>query len=139
VTTGAASSRGLTFSRSCAGGEFHAGHVSGNNFASSLRESAFLKLQLRAPTYIPGVCRHGTAEYEESMSTFLYRCPVTGYRVQGLIADNPSHPTETNGHTFEPLTCTVCGHIHLVNPKSGKLLGDKNGLGDKDEDAAGGA
>jgi hypothetical protein len=61
------------------------------------------------------------------MSTFLYRCPVTGYRVQGFIPDNPSHPTETNGHTFEPLTCAVCGRIHLVNPKSGKLLGDKDG------------
>jgi hypothetical protein len=58
------------------------------------------------------------------MSTFLYRCPVTGYRIQGFIADHPNDPTEKNGHTYEPLTCTVCGRIHLVNPKSGKLLGE---------------
>jgi len=53
-------------------------------------------------------------------TTFLYRCPVTGYRVQGFVADNPS---EKNGHVYEPLTCVVCKRIHLVDPKTGKVAG----------------
>jgi hypothetical protein len=52
---------------------------------------------------------------------FLYRCPVTGYKVQGLIADNPSE--EKNGHTYEPVTCIACQHIHMVDPKTGKVAG----------------
>jgi hypothetical protein len=27
-----------------------------------------------------------------------------------------------DGEIFEPVTCTACGRIHLVNPKSGKVL-----------------
>ena len=53
------------------------------------------------------------------VSPFLYRCPVTGYRVQGFIADNPA---ETDGSIYEPLHCTLCGRIHLVDPKTGKVL-----------------
>lgn len=55
------------------------------------------------------------------MPTFLYRCPVTGYRVQGFTADAP---TEKGGDVYEPLTCTVCRRIHLVDPRTGKVLGD---------------
>ncbi len=53
-------------------------------------------------------------------TTFLYRCPVTGYRVQGFVADNP---TEKNGHVYEPVTCVICKRIHLVDPKTGKVAG----------------
>jgi hypothetical protein len=56
-------------------------------------------------------------------STFLYRCPVTGYSVQGFIADNP---TEKNGSVFEPLTCLICHRIHLVDPKTGKVAGSED-------------
>jgi hypothetical protein len=59
--------------------------------------------------------------YAAAMSTtFLYRCPVTGYRVQGFIVDSP---TEKNGRFYEPLTCVVCKRIHLVDPKTGKVAG----------------
>jgi hypothetical protein len=51
------------------------------------------------------------------MIRFTYRCPRTGQHVQGWAADNL-----TEGETYEPLTCTACGRIHLVNPKSGKVL-----------------
>lgn len=57
------------------------------------------------------------------MPTFLYRCPVTGYRVQGLIADNPAEKT-TKGPTYEPVTCTICARIHLVDPRTGKVAGE---------------
>ncbi len=51
------------------------------------------------------------------MVPFTYRCPRTGQQVQGLGADDL-----TDGEVYEPVTCTACGRIHLVNPKSGKAL-----------------
>jgi coenzyme PQQ precursor peptide PqqA len=27
-----------------------------------------------------------------------------------------------NGETYVPVTCTACGCIHLINPKTGKVL-----------------
>ncbi len=56
------------------------------------------------------------------MATFIYRCPVTGYKVQGLVADNPAE--KPNTQLYEPVTCTVCTRIHLVNPKTGKVAGE---------------
>ena len=60
-------------------------------------------------------------------STFLYRCPVTGYNVQGFVADNPA---EKNGQidqqVYEPVTCVVCRRIHLVDPKTGKVAGSND-------------
>jgi len=48
--------------------------------------------------------------------------PLRGQRyvngiVQGWAADDL-----TNGEIYEPVTCTACGRVHLVNPKSGKVL-----------------
>jgi hypothetical protein len=56
------------------------------------------------------------------MSTFVYRCPITGFRVQGWV---PGHPTEGKGHQFEGITCSICKRIHLVDPKTGNLLGEE--------------
>jgi hypothetical protein len=53
-----------------------------------------------------------------SMPTFLYRCPNTGLKVQGWVADDPARD-----ETFEPVTCTACARVHLVNPKTGKVGG----------------
>ena len=55
------------------------------------------------------------------MTTFIYRCPVTGYNVQGLLAD---HHAGTDRNVYESVTCTACGRVHLVDPKTGKVLGD---------------
>ena len=49
------------------------------------------------------------------MAPFLYRCPNTGLNVQGFAAD----PTDN----FELVTCLVCKRVHLVNPRTGKVLG----------------
>lgn len=55
------------------------------------------------------------------MLTFLYKCPVTGYIVQGRVAeDDKSQTRETDN--YEPLTCFACGRTHLVDPKNGKVL-----------------
>ena len=56
-----------------------------------------------------------------AMATFIYRCPATGYAIQGFVADAP----ESGGdHTYRPVTCTACTRVHLVNPKTGKVAGD---------------
>ncbi len=40
--------------------------------------------------------------------------------VQGWIADDV---TQREAETYEPVTCTACARVHLVNPKTGKVLG----------------
>jgi hypothetical protein len=53
------------------------------------------------------------------MPLFMYRCPQTGYRVQGFSAED----TSEDRHVYEPVTCPVCHHqIHHVNPASGAVL-----------------
>jgi hypothetical protein len=51
------------------------------------------------------------------MGSFVYRCPRTGQVVQGWIADEPM-----NGEAYEPVSCIACGRVHLINPKTGKIL-----------------
>ena len=47
------------------------------------------------------------------MISFTYRCPrIHGHVVNDLIGSE----------TYEPVTCTECGHTHLVNLKTGELL-----------------
>jgi hypothetical protein len=55
------------------------------------------------------------------MPPFLYRCPNTGFRVQGFVADDVSKGPES----YEAVTCIACQQVHLVNPTSGKVLGDE--------------
>ena len=54
------------------------------------------------------------------MASFLYRCPKTGQHVQGWIADDP---TDLGDDTYETVMCTACTRPHLVNPKTGRILG----------------
>ena len=54
------------------------------------------------------------------MPTFLYRCPNTGYRVQGFVAQDVSD----NSQSYEAITCIVCQRVHLVNPATGKVVGE---------------
>ena len=39
------------------------------------------------------------------MATFLFRCPNTGYRVQGWVADDGSEDAEA---TYETVSCHAC-------------------------------
>jgi hypothetical protein len=50
------------------------------------------------------------------MGPFLYRCPNTGFRVQGLVEDAEAE----DGETYQGVICHACGQLHLVNPKTGK-------------------
>jgi len=54
------------------------------------------------------------------MPPFLYRCPATGLNVQGWVADDPN---KSQAEIYAAVTCTVCTRIHLVDPKTGKVLG----------------
>jgi hypothetical protein len=54
------------------------------------------------------------------MATVLFRCPTTGFRVQGYTLDE----TIAGDHdSYEPITCLACKLVHLVNLKSGEVLG----------------
>ncbi len=55
------------------------------------------------------------------MAPFLYRCPSTGQKMQGWVADNPSDGKDAT--YYEEMACIACGRLHLVNPKTGKVLG----------------
>jgi hypothetical protein len=56
------------------------------------------------------------------MPPFVYRCPVTGLHVQGLVPDDDE--SDGAGDTFEGIDCLACGGVHFVNPKTGKLMGE---------------
>jgi hypothetical protein len=49
------------------------------------------------------------------VTTFLYRCPTTGYNVQGFVPDRPA----LGNDVYEGVTCTACRGVHLVNPTTG--------------------
>jgi hypothetical protein len=57
------------------------------------------------------------------MPTFLFRYPNTGYRVQGYSAE---HVSGGVADTYEPVTCAMCRRVHLVNPMTGRVLGEKD-------------
>jgi hypothetical protein len=53
------------------------------------------------------------------VATFLYRCPITGYKVQGFVAEEVS-----DDDAFEPVKCIICRRVHLVNPTTGEVAGE---------------
>jgi hypothetical protein len=55
------------------------------------------------------------------MPTLIFRCPITGHRVQGWVAEEvPADPPQ---RLFVSLRCTACAQAHLVNPATGEVLG----------------
>jgi len=60
-----------------------------------------------------------------SMPPIHFRCPTMQLRVQSWIVDDPTAHPEQN-RRYEPVTCPACMHIHLIDPKTDKvLLGEK--------------
>ena len=68
----------------------------------------YVKSALPKPATVPG------------MATLLFTCPSTGARVQGWFADDGS---EDDGETYEGVTCLACRQVHMVNSRTGKVLG----------------
>jgi hypothetical protein len=54
------------------------------------------------------------------MAAFLYRCPTTGFQVQGWLDDDEP---EDGREIYEGVTCPLCQKLHFANPKTGKVLG----------------
>ena len=54
------------------------------------------------------------------MPTFLYRCPNTGFRVQGYTPEQTS-----DDGAYEVVTRAACSRVHLVNPMTGKVMGEE--------------
>jgi hypothetical protein len=54
------------------------------------------------------------------MPAFLSRCPNTGFRIQGYSPEQASD----DENVYQPVTCIMCRQIHLVNPNTGKVLGE---------------
>jgi hypothetical protein len=58
------------------------------------------------------------------MTTVLYECPNTGFRVQGYTVDET---IASELDVYAPVTCLACKLRHLVNLKSGEVLGQTGG------------
>lgn len=56
--------------------------------------------------------------YETGMTAFIFRCPATGYSVQGMAAE-----PDVDVDTYQSIKCPACARTHLVNPKTGKVAG----------------
>ena len=56
------------------------------------------------------------------MVPFVYRCPVTGYKVQGHA---PKDQIAGSDGEFVAVTCTICTRTHLVNLKTETIAGDR--------------
>ena len=50
------------------------------------------------------------------MPPFTFRCPDTGFRVQGWTSDDDE--SEGDGVAYEVVTCPACGRLHLVYPEN---------------------
>ena len=53
--------------------------------------------------------------------TFIFRCPHTGFDVEAL-----SEGDVQTGPAYEPVTCLACLSVHLVDPRTGRALGNDN-------------
>ena len=53
------------------------------------------------------------------MAGITFRCPITGFHVHAWIEGEDS---EAN-HTYKSVTCAACQRVHLVNLKSGRVVG----------------
>lgn len=55
------------------------------------------------------------------MPALIFRCPATGENVEVWheIDDDPTQPESP----IEPIVCRACGNIHLVDVRSGRVIG----------------
>jgi hypothetical protein len=55
------------------------------------------------------------------MATRVFLWPHTGQRVQGWFAEDGSE--DAGGETYEGVSCLACNQFHMVNRRTGKVLG----------------
>ena len=61
------------------------------------------------------------------MDHLVFRCPQSRTNVQVWLPED-AQPERTD--SYDAVTCPACARVHLINRKTGKMLGDKN-FGDK--------
>jgi hypothetical protein len=64
--------------------------------------------------------------WRAAMASVLFRCPYSGRNVQSWVEDDGAEDEEV----FVSVECPACTRRHLVNPKTGRVLGagdDKRG------------
>jgi len=54
------------------------------------------------------------------MRPLIFKCPVTGKSIQGLIPDAAIGPDTV----WVPVDCPICQRPHLINPATGKSPAD---------------
>jgi hypothetical protein len=54
---------------------------------------------------------------------FIFRCPTTGQRVQGL--SELDDDTSDSRRRYEGVLCLACQKVHIVNPATGRLLSEE--------------
>lgn len=69
------------------------------------------------------------------MATFISSCPNTNQQVQGLWS---AKDIAKHGGSCIPVQCKVCGGLHYINPLSGRVLGNDDGVdsGDGEDQAS---
>jgi hypothetical protein len=55
------------------------------------------------------------------MPVLRYRCPASGLLAE--VWTESDEPDEDHSEFFDTVYCQACGGVHLVNPKTGKVLG----------------
>lgn len=58
------------------------------------------------------------------MHVFVFRCPLTGYNVQGRVDAREEDLPE---RSYRATDCVACRSVHLVNPRTGKLMSEETG------------
>jgi len=57
------------------------------------------------------------------MGNFVFTCPSTNLNVQHCRDDKDENVPENE---YEAVTCKACARLHLINRKTGKVLGQAN-------------
>jgi hypothetical protein len=59
------------------------------------------------------------------MPSLIYHCPSTGMD-ETVWYEIDDGPRERTGALLESVVCKACGQVHLVDPKSGRVVGTKS-------------
>ena len=56
------------------------------------------------------------------MAASVFTCPTTSMKVQHWLAENE----DVSNNEFEAIRCQACAKFHLINRKTGRILGQND-------------
>jgi hypothetical protein len=59
-----------------------------------------------------------------AMASVMFRCPATSMNVQHWLDDDQDVPE----NEYEVIACLACTKLHLINRKTGKILGQAENM-----------